>query len=177
MLDLAILGLLDERPMHGYELRKRLSPVLGAFRAVSYGSLYPCLRSLAERGWVRVDEAGPAPGRARRTRVTYELTPAGREHFRRALTEAGPDAWEDGTFAVHFAFLGRVPREARLRILEGRRRRLEQRLDAARDPAGHPGRADTWTAELHRHALESTEREVRWLTGLIDGQRVGQDHR
>ena len=40
MLELAILGLLLEAPMHGYELRKQLATKLGAFRAaISYGSL------------------------------------------------------------------------------------------------------------------------------------------
>ena len=41
VLELAVLGLLHETPMHGYELRKRLNAVLGAFRAFGYGSLYP----------------------------------------------------------------------------------------------------------------------------------------
>src|SRR5665647_717589 len=42
VLEPAILGLLHQTPMHGYELRKRLNVVLGSFRALSYGSLYPC---------------------------------------------------------------------------------------------------------------------------------------
>ncbi|HEY5517863.1 MAG TPA: PadR family transcriptional regulator, partial [Coriobacteriia bacterium] len=46
VLSMAILGLLHESPMHGYELRKRLNLLLGSFRAFSYGSLYPCLKSL-----------------------------------------------------------------------------------------------------------------------------------
>ena len=47
MLELAILGILHESPMHGYELRKQLITKLGAFRAaISYGSLYPTLRRL-----------------------------------------------------------------------------------------------------------------------------------
>ena len=46
VLELAILGLLLESPMHGYELRKRLTGLLGAFRAFSYGSLYPALRRM-----------------------------------------------------------------------------------------------------------------------------------
>ena len=33
LLDFAILGLLHEAPMHGYELRKRLNQALGPFRA------------------------------------------------------------------------------------------------------------------------------------------------
>ena len=50
VLEIAVLGLLNESPMHGYELRKRLSGLLGAFRAFSYGSLYPTLRKLSRRG-------------------------------------------------------------------------------------------------------------------------------
>ena len=37
VLELSVLGLLADTPMHGYELRKRLGAVLGAFRAFSYG--------------------------------------------------------------------------------------------------------------------------------------------
>ena len=65
VLDLAVLGLLHDAPMHGYELRKRLNVLLGAFRALSYGTLYPCLKSLLDRGWIREAEASGverAPG-------------------------------------------------------------------------------------------------------------------
>src|SRR5258708_35742846 len=51
MLELAILGILHESPMHGYELRKQLATKVGAFRAaISYGSLYPTLRRLQAEG-------------------------------------------------------------------------------------------------------------------------------
>ena len=50
VLELAVLGLLHRTPMHGYELRKQLNSVLGAFRALSYGSLYPCLNELLAGG-------------------------------------------------------------------------------------------------------------------------------
>ena len=52
VLELAVLGLLNGTPMHGYELRKRLYTVLGAFRALSYGSLYPCLHELQDAGLI-----------------------------------------------------------------------------------------------------------------------------
>jgi len=56
MLELAILGLLKERSMHGYQLSKRLTDSLGGFWRVSYGSLYPTLRRLERDGAVeRVD--------------------------------------------------------------------------------------------------------------------------
>ena len=60
MLELAILGLLLESPMHGYELRKRLTGLLGAFRAFSYGSLYPALRRMQTDGLIAA-AAAPKP--------------------------------------------------------------------------------------------------------------------
>jgi DNA-binding PadR family transcriptional regulator len=61
LLDFAVLGLLHETPMHGYELRKRLNTALGAFRALSYGSLYPCLRDLMTKGWIRESRTAASP--------------------------------------------------------------------------------------------------------------------
>ncbi len=60
MLEFAILGLLHEGPMHGYELRKELAAKLGSIRAaISYGSLYPTLRRLQSAGYLT--EAGETP--------------------------------------------------------------------------------------------------------------------
>ena len=178
LLELAVLGLLHDAPMHGYELRKRLNTILGAFRALSYGTLYPCLRDLVARGWIAETspdpaKAAPAPS-SRRARIVYELTAEGKERFQELLTDAGPAAWEDETFDVHFAFFARTEADVRLRILEGRRSRLEERLDAFRSAAAkNRERADAYTAELQRHGLESAEREVRWLSELISAERTG----
>ena len=177
LLELAVLGLLHEAPMHGYELRKRLNAILGAFRALSYGTLYPCLRDLVARGWIAESSSSPARSApapsSRRARIVYELTAEGKERFQELIADAGPAAWEDETFDVHFAFFARTEAEVRLRILEGRRSRLEERLDAFRSAAvKNRERADAYTAELQRHGLESAEREVRWLSELISAERL-----
>ena len=56
MLELAILGLLKEQQMHGYELKKRLTDALGPFSSVSFGSLYPAINRLERAGAVRAVE-------------------------------------------------------------------------------------------------------------------------
>ena len=78
MLELAILGLLFESPVHGYELRKRLSVRLGGLRVISYGSLYPALRRLTRAGLI-AEEAGPTAEGAwsRRGRRVYRITAEG----------------------------------------------------------------------------------------------------
>jgi DNA-binding PadR family transcriptional regulator len=171
VLEFAVLGLLHESPMHGYELRKRLNATLGAFRAFSYGSLYPCLKGLLVSGLVR--EQAEAPGiTGKRSRIVYQLTAEGKEHFTALLDESGPSAWDDEGFGVHFAFFGRTDAQTRLRILEGRRSRLEERVDGFRAAlARSRERVDGYTLALHQHGLESVEREVRWLSELIDDER------
>ena len=68
MLELAVLGLLLESPMHGYELRKRPTGLLGAFRAFSYGSLYPALRRMQADGLIVEDAAPEGTVKLRRAR-------------------------------------------------------------------------------------------------------------
>jgi len=190
VLELAVLGLLHRTPMHGYELRKQLTNVLGLFRALSYGSLYPCLHELLAAGLIAEehDEAetaetarpngpgrlnGPArPRPGRRSLKVYRLTADGKERLQELLGEGGPAAWDDDGFGVHFAFFGQTRADVRLRILEGRRSRLEERMESIRAALTRTReRVDSYTLELHRHGLESVEREVRWLNELIASER------
>ncbi|MDP3714267.1 MAG: PadR family transcriptional regulator [Mycobacteriales bacterium] len=178
MLELAVLGLLHEAPLHGYELRQRLKATLGTFRAFSYGSLYPTLRRMRDAGWIAEDEpdaaivAGAPALTGRRGKVVYKLTADGKEKLQELLAEAGPSSWEDETFGVHFALFSQTAPEVRVRILEGRRTRLEERREGVRSGLDRSrGRLDRYTLQLQEHGLESVEREVRWLTELIDAER------
>ncbi|HEX3946096.1 MAG TPA: PadR family transcriptional regulator, partial [Acidimicrobiales bacterium] len=104
MLDLAILGLLEERELHGYEIRRQLRDGLGLLANVSFGSLYPALARLEASGAVEAVESphvvvtAPVPptgslsgewavlrsrhrpaGRGRRSRKVYRITDLGRQ--------------------------------------------------------------------------------------------------
>lgn len=179
MLEIAVLGLLNESPMHGYELRKRLASLLGTFRAFSYGSLYPTLRRLSEAGWISEESPIEAPSitpavaaRSRRGRRVYQLTAEGKEHLAELLAEVGPDAFDDEGFGARLAFFAQTRSDIRLQILEGRRRRVEERREGLRSSFGRAGsRVDRYTRVLHEHGLESVDREVRWLTELIEHER------
>jgi DNA-binding PadR family transcriptional regulator len=175
-LTIAVLGLLDDCPLHGYELRKRIDLVIGPLRRrISFGSLYPALRSLEAQQWITqsTPTSAVSPLTGRRSRVVYQLTDAGREQLRSLLASSGPATWEDEQFDVHFAFFGSTDATTRIRILEGRRTRVVERLErvgAARASA----RADSWSAELHRHTTESLERELLWLDELVERERSGR---
>ncbi|CAN7258991.1 PadR family transcriptional regulator [Knoellia sp. LjRoot47] len=175
LLDFALLGLLHEGPTHGYELRRRLNEALGAFRALSYGTLYPALSGLLDRGLIAQSTGGATGGTGvttGRNRIVYEITAAGKEAFEEAARRIDTAAYEDDGFGVRLAFFARTEADVRLRILEGRRSRVEEQLQTVRTNAARERRRlDTWTQALQRHGEESTEREVRWLTELIDAER------
>jgi len=177
-LELAVLGLLRESPMHGYQLRKRVTTLLGWGRVLSYGSLYPRLKQMLRDGLIAEQPPGADEElvTGRRGRIVYTLTPQGSERFAQILSATGPSAWDDDTFGVRFAFFAAATTEARIRILEGRRSRLEERLDGVRAAlARSRERLDSYTLELQRHQAESVEREVGWLNQLIASERTSQE--
>jgi DNA-binding PadR family transcriptional regulator len=180
MYELALLGLLADAPMHGYELRKRLTVTLGAVRALSFGSLYPTLRRLEQAGQIAVQPApvdpDAVPLSSRRSRVTYRITADGKERLATLLTDSGPQSWSDEGFLVHLAFFPRTAAEARIRILEGRRRRVEERREGLRTAMARAAdRLDSYTRQLHQLGVEASDREVRWLNELIATEQAEQD--
>ncbi len=79
-LDLLVLKVLDLEPMHGWGVAKRIQERSAEVLRVNQGSLYPALRRLEDRGWVRSRLGETREGRAVKT---YELTRAGRSQLRR----------------------------------------------------------------------------------------------
>ena len=200
MLELAILGLLKEQELHGYELKKRLGETLGPLSSVSFGSLYPALARLESAGAVKaVDanqrEARPIPmtgalsgelaafrsrravargaePRTGRTRKVYGITPRGEELFEELLSTGSRATDDDRTFTLKLAFARHLPPEARLGLLESRRALLVERLAKARSAirAGRD-RLDAYTRSLMEHGTETTERDISWLDRLIAEER------
>ncbi len=203
MLELAILGLLKEQDLHGYELKKRLSETLGPLSSASFGSLYPALRRLEAAGALKAVEANellvparavPMTGslggelaafRARkptrtssggRTKKVYGITTRGEELFHELLRTAGESSDDDRTFNLQLAFARHLDREARLGMLERRRAQLVERLTKART-AIRTGRdrLDMYTSSLMEHGTETTERDISWLDRLIAAEKRQED--
>ncbi len=166
MLDFDILGLLLERLRHGYEMRRALGEL--GFWKVSFGSLYPALRRLEKSGAIK---ASKATGR----RKAYEITDAGRDVFG-SLLQADPQAAEtDRGFQIRLAFLGHLPSDRRIQVMDRRRRELSTQLKTAREILIEARSAtkneDRYRIALMEHAMQSTEADIAWLDGLVAAER------
>jgi DNA-binding PadR family transcriptional regulator len=169
MLELAILGSLKERPMHGYQLSRQLADDLGGLWRVSFGSLYPTLRRLERDGAVKAD----AQTGAGRRKTVYRITPEGEQLFIRLLEETPNDgqAAEDARFRVRLAFFRYLPPETRIRLLERRRVAVRGRLDALTEALRISESGDDYQRALMEHGRVAAESDIAWLTGLIQAER------
>ena len=63
-----------------------------------------------------------------------------------------------------------------MRILEGRRRQVEERREGLREAVARASNSfDRYTRQLHQLGLESSEREVTWLNELIAAEKSAQE--
>ncbi len=194
MLELPVLGLLKEKDMHGYELRKQLGGMLGPFWQVSWGSLYPTLRRLAKEGAVEtlplatrtpkstkprstvraarktrsVEATTITPGRRK---TVYRITPQGEDLFRSILEETAA-AVDAEHFTLKLAFFRYLQPETRLALLERRRAYLQDKLAQFKDNLrDYKERIDSYTLSLQNHGMASTERDIAWIDELIRNER------
>jgi DNA-binding PadR family transcriptional regulator len=176
MLELAILGLLKQQPMHGYQLSRELGESLGGFWRVSYGSLYPTLRRLERDGLVAPVAGGSTGGRRK---TVFGITEQGEGAFLELLQETPADnSTEDNRFRVRLAFFRYLPPETRIRLLERRRAFLTGRLDTIDGSlrASREG-ADDYTLAVMEHGRAATETDIAWLDDLIRNERDKADRR
>ena len=163
MLDMAVLGLLRESPMHGYELKQRLVD-LGFWR-ISFGSVYPALRRLDRSGFIEV-----TPGSGRRKE--YCITAEGKEHFQQILEDEASEVENTSAFRVRLAFFRYMEPETRIDFLERRKSVLRERIITARGSMRRTAdRVDRYTQSLIEPGVRSAEADVAWLDDLIASER------
>ncbi len=168
-LEFTLLGLLTQNPLHGYELRKRMGVIFGPFKALSFSVLYPQLRRMMEAGLI---EETLLESQSRRLRIVYAVTEKGAERFEKLTDTVSPETWEDEGFEIRFAFFSPTSTKNRVRILEGRHRRLKERAEILRgELEKSPIGIDRYLEEWRRHSLESAEREIAWLEDMIKTER------
>jgi DNA-binding PadR family transcriptional regulator len=195
MLDMAILGLLEERDLHGYEIRRQLRDHLGLLANVSFGSIYPALTRLEKSGAVVATESptttrgnatSSAPptgslsgelavlrsrrhagGRGRRGKKVYRITDAGRQLFAELLADGGA-ADDARSFSLRLAFARHLAPAGRLSLLERRRALLVQRLGDAESARTD---LDPYARSVVQHTADGIARDISWLDRLIESER------
>jgi PadR family transcriptional regulator, regulatory protein AphA len=120
----AVLGLLEQRPRSGYDVKRAVDRTIRHFWAASYGQIYPELRRLEEAGWIE----GSDGSRGARSRRVYSITDQGRSALLDWLrgSETRIELRDESLLRLFFADL--LPADQALELLEVRREGYRQML-------------------------------------------------
>jgi DNA-binding PadR family transcriptional regulator len=121
-LEFALLGLIQQKPQSGYDLRKTFATTAMRHYSDSPGSIYPALKRLVARGWIEEDDAASGRPDLPRRRQVFRLTETGKSTLVHWIEQ--PVGKQDvmmrmAEIMLRFAFMdGNVPRVIAIRFLE-----------------------------------------------------------
>lgn len=145
-----LLGLLEIRPMTGYDLMQVLTISLESLWAASYGQIYPMLHKLADEGLVRAEHESTG----RRERIVYHLTPAGRSAFVAWLASPVSYLPFRDPFKLWASYLDAVPPAAAEAGLERHIALQQERLEQFEEMAQSIERGDHPLIQARAETLE-----------------------
>lgn len=163
--ELLLLGLLRLESMHGYQLNEFLDKRLGFLTDLKRSTAYYLLNKLEENGYIakQVEREGNRP-----QRYVYELTEAGRRHFRELLDanlrQAHLPSYDTD---VGLLFMDALSSQELREALEEKRAGLVEMLEVLRGyvdehPAGSPARYAL------QHNVVHLQAELSWLDEILE---------
>jgi DNA-binding PadR family transcriptional regulator len=161
----ALLGLLAERELSGYDLKRAVERSVGYFWRPARSQIYAVLPRLVERGLARRRDVAQA---TRPDKQLYRVTPAGREALREWLNGAPLEPEPERILLLKLFFGEQADRDALLGFVLERRQAAEQlarelrALDAEVKNHAH----DRFHALTRRYGLELSAAIVRWARSV-----------
>jgi DNA-binding PadR family transcriptional regulator len=182
MIEIAILGLLLQQPLHGYRLKQQLDWLMSGCISVNYGTIYPVLKRLEQQGAISVqreEQEGADPASRKVCRKIYSLTDQGRSLWQQKMLEHPQESWVNAysRFMIKFFFFSHLTPSERLRLIEHRllvsRLRLQQQQQT-------PLPADAHQVAAWQKFIGQLENEICWLekqfaqTNQLNGDSLQQ---
>jgi DNA-binding PadR family transcriptional regulator len=167
---LVILGLLQQKPLYGYEIKQLIEERMGDWTSIAFGSIYFALDKLTEEGFaerIAIEQAGSRPSRS-----VYQITEAGRTEFLALLRQVWREL-ERQQYAVDLAlfFVQALPLEEVKGYLDTRIVHLEAMLQKLTDHRAEqlqvPEIPRLATA-IFDHSLAHLGAELAWTKDLLD---------
>ncbi|TYP68078.1 virulence activator alpha [Paenibacillus methanolicus] len=171
MLEYAILGLLMEGKLSGYDIKKTMDSSVGLFYRASYGSLYPALKRMAERGWLSVEELASS-----KNKKLYAMLPEGEAAFKAWLAE--PLQMSRSELLIKIFFYDYLDEETRQSNLAEYQQKLaveRGRLAAvegivSKELAALPNPRDYYyRVSVLSYGIDYFEMEQQWIRSIKEG--------
>jgi DNA-binding PadR family transcriptional regulator len=161
-MDIVLLSHLQREPVHGYELKRKVSATTAY--ALHNNTLYPALRRFEEAGAV-TKTAELQEGRP--PKHVYALTDVGRELLHDMLADLPASlAGDDNEFLTRLGQFEQLTPAERQRVLAARRRALHAQAEHFRELSRRAGDEHRWGRLVVTELADRVERELAWLDRL-----------
>jgi len=165
---LVILGVLNDGPKHGYEIKHIIEDHMGDWTNIAFGSIYFALKKLTEEGLlnkIAEEKEGNRPAR-----LIYEITEEGRKEFDELLKKAWINVERNYfEFDVALFFIGFVKKEKVMEYVDKRIEVLGKELEGLKKHYSYHKENTKVPAiafEIMNHTLEHQKAELKWLVSL-----------
>lgn len=161
MLELAALGLLQREHLHGYRLKQQLELFMSSCVSVNYGTIYPLLKRLEQRGAIAV--LTDAEGEGGPHRKIYSITPQGQALWRQKMLEYPHESWVNSRsrFLIKFLFFSYLEPAERIKLLQYRLMVCQLRLENRE--MQQPLSSDPYDTKLWAYCGTDLQRDIQWL--------------
>lgn len=169
----AILGLLQYRDMHGYEIKGHIERHFGHMWTINYGQLYPNLKSLQEEGLITLTEVSPSE-RGGPHKKCYAISTKGQEVFVHWLEheDVSPMVLRD-PFLMRFIFFGFSNQEQAVKIIDHQIKMYEEQYTRRTQHLERWRRRGPYVRLVAELGVELNQMYVNWLKRarreIIDG--------
>lgn len=166
MLELAALGLLLKKPLHGYRLKQQLEKFMSGCISINYGAIYPLLKRLEKKGYINTyQELADISS----NRKVYQITKLGRDRWRQAMLAHPHESWVNSRsrFIIKFFFFSQLEPNERIKLMQSRLMTCQLRLENRESQLVEQEAEDPYQAiALQRH-LANLHFEIEWLKAQI----------
>jgi len=164
-IEITILGLLMERNLYGYEIKKKIVEKLEDYVDIKFGSIYYAIKKAVENGWVK--RVGVEKDSGNPERYVYEILPTGRKHYKRLLKQYFDKHTIHFDIDIILMFLNFLSPEQKEQFIEDRLVMIKEKLDSIKEKIDDEQTAED---ESNIYVLTYIEQHLRaelsWLKSL-----------
>ena len=165
--DILILVLLSNKPMHGYEIKKRVEQVLGGSVSLNNKVLYPALKRFEE---MKAVEREVVRQEGKPDRHIYRITDHGLELMQMLLQNCSAEILRNSAeFLVRVSLFALIEPEARLEVLRTRAEIVSKKIAHTQEMRrlAQENRADAFAEEVIAFHEQQDRRELEWIQSLM----------
>lgn len=157
----AILGLLNQKPMHGYEIKKEFEKSVSYIWSINVGQLYTLLKRMEGENIIVKKEV---PQENKRDKIVYEITDAGRNELQEWLSIPILNRQTKDEFYLKMMFLTQLDKENSRKYVDEQIKAMEKQSETFKEIGiNHRDRMDKFMSLLLEASIMHFEVDIKWL--------------